>query len=193
MAVPVCILTCSPRRGGNSDTAAAWLRTAFSLPAEVLRVADKAVHPCVSCGYCAERPGSCVLDGSEDGALSLLKSLTAAPAACLVSPIYFYHLPAQAKALIDRCQRFWNGAPPGRGTPFGAVLLAGRPQGERLFQGAELTLRFMAHTLGLKPIPPLCLYGVDAPDALAGRTELRERIRNYAAELEELAGHGRSF
>lgn len=187
MAAPVSLLVCSPRRKGNSDTAAAWLREAFTLPAEVHRVADLPVHPCVSCGHCAEHPGACLLDGPEDGALFLLQALMAGPAACLVSPIYFYHLPAQAKALVDRCQRYWKGLPPGRGTPLGAVLLAGRSQGEQLFQGAALTLRYMAYTLGMKPVPPLCLYGTDALDASSRQEEFRERIQGYALKLESAA------
>lgn len=186
MEAPVCILTCSPRRGGNSDTAAAIAHDSFVRPAEVRRVADILVRPCISCGYCADHPGTCVLDGPEDGALSLLEGLVAGPAACLVSPIYFYHLPAQAKALVDRCQRYWNGKVPGRGTPLGAILIAARPRGDLLFQGAELTLRYMARSLGMSPVPPLCLYGLDAPADLTGRPEFHAQIREYVSGLEAL-------
>ena len=186
MAASVCILACSPRRGGNSDTAAAIVQEALARPAEVRRIADIGMRPCISCGYCGNHPGSCALDGPEDGALSLLEGLVAGPAACLVSPIYYYHLPAQAKALVDRCQRYWNGACPGRGTPLGAILIAARPRGDLLFQGAELTLRYMARSLGMSPIPPLCLYGLDAPGDLAGRPDLQERIREYVSGLESL-------
>ncbi len=187
MTAPVSILVCSPRKKGNSDTVAAWLCEAFTLPVEVRRIAEAPVYPCTSCGHCMEYPGSCSLDVPGDNALFLLGSLMAGPAACLVSPIYFYHLPAQAKALVDRCQRYWKALPSGRGTPLGAILLAGRSHGEQLFHGAELTLRFMAYSLGLKPIPPLCLYGTDTLDNLSKQREFRERIQDYALELERTA------
>ena len=101
------IAACSPRRGGNSDCAAETVRLALPVPALTARVADAGVRPCVSCGHCLSHPGECALDGARDGAAALFSHAAAAHLTLIVSPIYFYHLPAQAKAWIDRSQRWW--------------------------------------------------------------------------------------
>lgn len=187
-AAPALILACSPRRGGNTDTAAALLAAALSPPtgaasAEIRRVADVEPGPCLACDACAARPGTCV---RHDAALPLLKDMASASAACLVSPIYFYHLPAQAKALVDRAQAFWHLSPdrkPGGGRRLGVVLLGARPRGDKLFSGALLTVRYMAEALGLTVAEPLLLYGLDGADALRSRPDLGERVTEYGRAL----------
>lgn len=179
------VLACSPRRRGNTDTAAALAHAALGGAAAdgPLRVADLGLRPCVACGHCDAAPGACP---QPDAALPLLRALASAPVACLVSPIYFYHVPAQAKALIDRAQAFWGLPPerkPGQGRRLGVVLLAARPRGDKLFAGALLTLRYMAEALGLTLAEPLTLYGLDAPDALRGRPDLQSAVGNYGRAL----------
>ena len=182
------VLACSPRRGGNTDTAAALLADALSrssglAPADIRRVAELAPGPCRACDACAATPGSCV---QRDAALPLLRDLAAAPVACLVSPIYFCHVPAQAKALMDRAQTFWHLPPngrPGAGRRLGVVLLGARPRGDTLFSGALLTIRYMAEALGMGMADPLMLYGLDGMDALRGRPDMGERVTEYGRAL----------
>lgn len=187
-AARALVLACSPRRGGNTDRAAALLAAALSPPAgatsaEIRRVTDVDPGPCLACDACAARPGTCA---RRDAALPLLKDMAAAPVACLVSPIYFYHLPAQAKALVDRAQAFWylpSDRKPGGGRRMGVVLLGARPRGEKLFTGALLTVRYMAEALGLTIADPLLLYGLDGADALRNRPDLGGRVTEYGRAL----------
>ena len=188
MTAPVFVASCSPRRGGNSDFAASVLRGALGVPCETYRVADLGVRPCLSCGYCDAHPGECSLDAPGDGARNLFQAMCRAPLSILVSPVYFYHVPAQAKAWMDRSQRFWNcGAKPGEGRPVTAVLFGARRRGDRLFEGAELTLRYMALALGLEWLEPLRIYGLDGPSDLAENSEAAESIRRFAGELSRRA------
>ena len=182
------VLASSPRRGGNTDTAAHLLADALSRSsgmgsADIRRVAELAPDPCLACNACAAAPGNCV---QRDEALPLLKGMAAAPVACLVSPIYFYHVPAQAKALMDRAQAFWHLPPdrrPGAGRRLGVVLLGARPHGDKLFSGALLSIRYMAEALGMGMAEPLLLYGLDGADALRGRPDMGERITEYGLAL----------
>ncbi len=186
-SAPVLIAACSPRKNGNSDCAARILQESLSMPSLISRVADAGIRPCLSCGHCRDHPGTCPLDASGDGAGQLFSLLGQASLGIVVSPVYFYHLPAQAKAWIDRCQRFWfwdPGKKPLGTTVLTAVLLAARPSGEKLFEGAERTLRYMARVCGMDWIPALCLYGLDGPGALAGSSGCGERIRLFAQSLE---------
>lgn len=182
------VLACSPRRSGNTDTAAELLADALSRspgmgPADMRRVAELAPGPCLACDACAATPGNCV---QRDGALPLLRDMAAAPVACLISPIYFYHLPAQAKALMDRAQAFWHLPPdrrPGAGRRLGVILLGARPRGDKLFSGALLSIRCMAEALGMGMAEPLLLYGLDGADALRGRPDMGKRVTEYGHAL----------
>ena len=184
MNEPFFLVSCSPRRGGNSDFAVRELQKALPAPCRVCRLTESGVRPCVSCASCDAHPGKCSLDGAGDGAAAMFQTMFRSRLSILVSPVYFYHIPAQAKALVDRAQRFWAcGEKPGRGRALAAVLIGARPRGEKLFEGAERTLRYMALTLGMEWQEPLCLYGLDGPDALASSSESRERIHAYARRL----------
>ncbi|RXM22041.1 flavodoxin family protein, partial [Citrobacter sp. AAK_AS5] len=67
-----------------------------------LRLREHHVEPCTGCGACAGS-GVCRMSG-EDDAESLFAQLDRAAGLVLTAPVYFYHLPSQAKAWIDRAQ-----------------------------------------------------------------------------------------
>ncbi len=176
------IAACSPRRGGNSDAAAAAARLALHDPVCSARIADAGVRPCTGCGYCRSHPGECAQDGGGDGAASLYACVAKARLTIVVSPVYFYHVPSQAKAWIDRAQRFWEMPPamrPAAGRRLTAIFIGARERGEKLFSGAGLTLRYMALAMGMEWIPPLCLYGYDGPSVLREDRAALERIRAF--------------
>lgn len=137
---------------------------------DVLRLRDFDLRPCTGCGACA-RDGLCVLASGDQGE-ELFAHVEAANALALTAPVYFYHLPSQAKAWIDRAQsRFvarqsgWRPRGPRR-RAF-AVLVAGRPQGEKLFAGIELTLRYFLDIFDFDLADTVLLRGVDGQGALA--------------------------
>ncbi|MBQ3170739.1 MAG: NAD(P)H-dependent oxidoreductase [Mailhella sp.] len=197
-SAPVFIASCSPRKGGNCDFAASLVERTLPVPCSVVRVADAHVRPCSSCGVCDSMPGRCTLDGPtvlpsstsspmppKDGAKALFAAMTLAPVTFIVSPIYYYHIPAQAKAWVDRTQRFWalNGETPAKGRAMACVLIAARQQGEMLFDGAERSLRWMAKTLGMEWLEPLRLYGLEHASALADSVEKQADICSYTARV----------
>lgn len=195
---PILIASCSPRKGGNSDCAASLIARTLPGPSQILRVADASVRPCIACGVCDSMPGRCTQDGYTvqptfpsaplppmDGAKTLFAAMAAGPVSFIVSPIYFYHIPAQAKAWVDRAQRFWamKGETPLKGKAMACVFIAARSQGERLFEGAEISLRWMAKTLGMEWCEPLRLYGLEGPSALADSQELQANVCYYTARV----------
>lgn len=169
------ILSTSPRRG-NGDTVAerlacrALARGALGRM-EYLR--KRTVHPCVGCGHCASQgktPGKCVFDAAQgknnDQGKMLLDQIMAAPGLIVVAPVYFYGLPAQFKALIDRSQTIWErfGGNTGEKRPAYVVLTAARTEGEKLFEGSLLTLRCFFRVTGFAVQDTLLLRGLDGPD-----------------------------
>lgn len=175
---PATVFLCGPRPGGNSDTAglafAAGLARAGRTP-RIIRLREHAVTPCRGCGACAVGPDHrCPLAG--DDAEALFAAILDAAVVAFASPIFFYHLPALFKALIDRAQRHYAvrldheaaGIPIGPEKKAHVLLVAGRREGRQLFTGALLTLKYFLWPFAVRPAEDPCLLrGFDAPGDLA--------------------------
>ena len=101
MSKKVLIISSSPRRGGNSDI----LCNAFAEGAretgadvEIARIADLNIGYCTGC-YACQTTGKCAV---KDDAQSVIDKMMAADVIVLASPVYFYSISAQLKALFDR-------------------------------------------------------------------------------------------
>jgi multimeric flavodoxin WrbA len=142
------------------------------------------VRPCRGCGVCAIGPGhGCPLAG--DAAEFLFDAIGEASVLAFASPVYFYHLPALFKALIDRAQRHYElrlaRQAAGEAAPAERVaevlLVAGRREGQQLFTGSLLTLRYFLWSFYARPVENPCLLrGFDAPDDLASDSAAVEAL-----------------
>ncbi len=107
MSKKVLILSGSPRKGGNSDLLCdEFMRGARESGHTVskVRVSEKKITPCSACYYCRGNGGACV---HKDDMASLLQSMIDADVIVLASPVYFYSIDAQLKAVIDRTVARW--------------------------------------------------------------------------------------
>lgn len=182
---------CSPRHGGNSDSALELFREAMDEAGEAtdaLWVREYPLLPCKGCGLCAEK-GRCTLAG-KDEADALFAPLLGSGPVLFSSPIFFYHVPAGFKAFIDRAQAYYMRRLHGDETLLNlprreafAMFVAGRPQGEKLFEGAMLTLKYFLEPFNLTLAEPLTLRGIDAKGDLAGNEDARQAVREYAASV----------
>lgn len=106
MSKKILILSASPRKGGNSDILcdrfAEGAREAGH-DAEKIRVAEKHIGYCRACYACKEK-GVCVL---KDDMAEVLQKMIEADVLVLASPVYFYSVNAQLKAVIDRTVARW--------------------------------------------------------------------------------------
>lgn len=104
----VLILSGSPRKGGNSDLLCdQFLKGAQEAGHEVekIRVAEKKIAPCCGCYYCQTHQDQCIL---KDDMPAIADKIMQADVLVLASPVYFYSISAQLKAVIDRCVRSWE-------------------------------------------------------------------------------------
>lgn len=104
----VLILSGSPRAGGNSDLLCDELARgarAAGHEVEKVRVAEKKIACCRACYYCRDHAGQCVI---SDDMAELLDKMIAADVLVLATPIYFYSLCAQLKAVLDRTVARWQ-------------------------------------------------------------------------------------
>lgn len=106
MCKKVLILSGSPRKNGNSDILCdEFAKGAKEAGHEVekIRVAEKKIGYCRGCYACKET-GKCVI---EDDMAEVLQKMIDADVIVLASPVYFYSIDAQLKALIDRTVARW--------------------------------------------------------------------------------------
>lgn len=147
----------SPRKKGNTH----YLLSAFMEEAEILGaqtltidVAKKNIVPCLGCGFC-EKKGYCITK-NDDMTHEVYSQLREADIVVLATPIYFYNVPAQLKALIDRTQTLWsrkyklNLTDPARHYRRGFLLAQGATKGKNLFEGVDLTAKYFFDAVGAK-------------------------------------------
>lgn len=170
------IFACSPRKGGNSDSAAecmaGGLKAAGHAP-RILHLRDYTILPCIGCYRCEKDPDGRCFQESMDQSQLLFQSLFDASAVLFSSPIFFYHIPAHAKAFIDRGQSFWVrrqrederllGLPHRKAL---VSLVAGRPRGEKLFAGTLLTLKIFLELFNITIEDSVVFRGKDGPSEL---------------------------
>ena len=111
MSKKVSILSGSPRKGGNSDLLCdEFLRGAQESGNQVEKVflRSKKVAPCNACYYCKNSGGKCAI---PDDMAEILDKMQAADVIVMASPVYFYSIGAQMKAVIDRSVARWTNIP----------------------------------------------------------------------------------
>ena len=99
----ILILSGSPRRGGNTDLLVeAFVKgTSQKHHVEVMSVHDYKVNPCMGCNACfMSKDNTCV---QKDDMQTFYDKMAHADMLVIASPVYFYGLSAQLKAVIDRC------------------------------------------------------------------------------------------
>lgn len=97
----ILIISGSPRKGGNTEL----LAEAFAKGAaehhqvEIVSVRDYKVNPCLGCNACFKTNGICA---QKDDMPVIYEKMSQADMLVIASPVYFYGLSAQLKAVIDR-------------------------------------------------------------------------------------------
>lgn len=166
----------SPRVGGNTEILLdALLRGAQEGGGEVEKVALRKlkISPCLEIYKCFET-GECPI---KDDMLTLYSKLLAADVVVLASPIFFYGLTAQAKAMIDRTQAFWarryilKQEFPG-GHRQGIFLSTAATKGKHLFVGARLATYYFFDAIHVRYAAEILVREVDEKGAILRRPEV---------------------
>ncbi len=178
----------SPRKEGNTslllERAVAGAR-AEGAEVELINAARMHIRPCEEIYQC-ERDGTCPL---RDDMQALYPKLLEADGIILASPVFFYGLTAQAKALIDRCQALWMRKhvlkwPPVNPHPrLGLFISVGATRGENLFLGPILTAKYFFEAIGVKYALELLVRRVDAKGAILEHPEYLDRAEELGREL----------
>jgi multimeric flavodoxin WrbA len=144
----------SPRSGGNSDLlldqALEGAVEAGAVPDRIY-VRDLKISGCLECGGCDET-GACVIPDEMD---AIYPRLQDAEVIIMAAPMFFYGVPAQLKALVDRSQALWSGRrlvktrdqwkthDHGRGY----FIAVGATKGKTMFDGAKMMAKYFYDAL----------------------------------------------
>ena len=162
----------SPREEGNSElvlneTVRAVEEEGHSVT--LFRPSEMDISPCTNCGECDET-GECII---EDEMTTVYKAIRKADRFIISSPIFFFGIPAQLKALIDRCQAFWcekyllrkpiAEGPSGRK---GLLILVGGMKKEVGYSCSDATATAFLRTISVPEHEVISFQQVDARGAI---------------------------
>ncbi len=176
----------SPRRKSNTELLLdATLRGAVECGATTQKtvVCEMKINPCMEIYACAV-DGNCSI---RDDMRHLYDVLVSADCVVLASPIFFYGLTSQAKALVDRCQALWvrrymlKSWQPDVASRRGALIAVGATQGPKLFDGVLLTAKYFFDAVGVGFVDQLLVRGL----------EERARVRDFPEHIDEAVALGK--
>lgn len=151
----------SPRKSGNTDIlldkvlegARSGPRVRGDVEVNSIYARDLKMSGCLECGGCDET-GKCIVRDDMQAVYPLLQD---ADVIFLASPIFFYGMSSQVKALIDRCQALWakrmlektRDERRSYDSGKGYLIAVGATRGKNLFDGVELTARYCFDALDM--------------------------------------------
>jgi len=181
----------SCRKDGNTDILLKkCLEGAMSCGAsvETIFVRDLKILPCRECHSCS-KTGKCVL---QDDMQKIYPKFAEADCIIVSSPIFFYNLPSNLKALIDRCQCMWarkyvlkRPLLPQKERK-GVFISAGGTKGEKLFDCAKLAVKYFFDAIDVAYHKDLFIRSIDEKGAINSHPDKLEEASNLGKQLTAL-------
>ena len=153
----IVVLAGSPRKNGNTDRlAASFVKGAEERhEVEVIPVHSYDVNPCIGCNTCFTSPGNeCV---QEDDMSLIYRKLKETDMIVIASPVYFYGLSSQLKAVIDRLHTPMRNRFPVRKL---GLILVGAAELPELFDAIITQYRLVLNFFHLEDMGMVLVRGV---------------------------------
>ena len=171
----------SPRPEGNTDILLQEaLKPIHAAGHEVLlfKLNYLNIKPCQDCGGCT-KTGTCVI---QDGMAEIYEAIRTADRFIVASPIFFFSLSAQTKAMIDRCQALWcekyllkKDIPAGPHGRKGLLLVAAGMKKDDAVKCADTVAKIFFRTISVPTHEMVSALGADAKgDVLSDPLALKE-------------------
>jgi multimeric flavodoxin WrbA len=152
----------------------------------IVEVAHRNIIPCKELVVC-EKKGYCPLD--DDVKQEIYPLIRQAEVIVLGTPIFFYNMTAQLKAVVDRCQTFWARKyvfklkDPAKKMRRGFLLSVAATKGKTLFEGLELTTKYFFDAIDAKPAGSLTYREIEGPKDMANHPTVLEDIDKAVNDL----------
>lgn len=179
----------SPRKKGNTNFLLSTFMTAaekFGARTHVIDATQKEIIPCKEYTVC-EKKGYCPIE--DDVKNEIYPLLREAELVVVATPIFFYNMTAQLKAVVDRCQMFWARKyklklkDPGANMRRGFLLAVGATKGKNLFEGLNLTTQYFFDAIGAKFEDSLTYRGIEGPKDMARHPKVIEEVEQAVKRL----------
>ncbi|MBW2437861.1 MAG: NAD(P)H-dependent oxidoreductase [Desulfobacterales bacterium] len=179
----------SPRRKGNTSfLLGTFMQAAEKLGAQtqIVEVTRKDIIPCKELVVC-EKKGYCPIE--DDVETEIYPLIRQAEVVVLATPIFFFNMTAQLKAVVDRCQLFWarkyrfNLADPAKKTKRGFLLSVGASKGKSLFDGLQLTAKYFYDAIDAHFAGSLTYREVEGPKDMSRHPTVTADVEKAAADL----------
>lgn len=167
----IVILTGSMRKNGNTARLAESFAEGASVNnnVEIVSVAEYNVAPCTGCNSCFTREGGACFQ--KDDMVKIYEKLKNADIVVIASPVYFYGISAQLKAVVDRLHT------PMRNTfhikKLG-LLLVGAAELPNLFEPIIMQYQMVLDFFKLESIGTVLVRGVKDIGDIENSSELKE-------------------
>ena len=177
----------SPRKNGNTDTLLSYFingAKSSDIEVEEIFLRDLIISCCHGCRAC-DQTGICII---QDDMSSLYSQFSKCTFIAVASPIYFYAVSSLTKIMIDRCQCFWAKkyllkTPNNETTRKGLFFSVGGSNGEKLFNGARLTVKYFFDALDIEYCDELFMRQVDNKGDINKHADLLEKAYNIGMNL----------
>ncbi len=172
----------SPRKKSNTHfLLSTFLEAARQKGArtQLVDVCRMDIQPCKELVVC-EKKGICPI--KDDMTPVLYPLLREAEVIVAASPVFFYNVTAQLKALIDRSQTLWARKyrlklrDPLDATRKGVLLAVGATRGKQLFDGLELTAKYFFDAVAARFEERLMYREIEHPGDMAAHPTVRADI-----------------
>ena len=179
----------SPRRKGNTSyLLATFMQAVEKLGAQtqIVEVTRKEIIPCKELVVC-EKKGYCPID--DDVKTDIYPLIRQAEVVVLATPIFFFNMTAQLKAVVDRCQLFWarkyrfNLADPAKKTKCGFLLSVGASKGKSLFEGLQLSAKYFFDAIDARFAGSLTYREIEGPHDMARHPTVTADVEKAAADI----------
>ena len=176
----ITVLIGSPRRKGNTALLAQAFAEGTGGSAELLYAADYDIRPCLGCNACYTSEGHACAQKDDMG--SVYEKLLRTDTLVIASPVYFYGISAQLKALVDRLHTPLRNEFPVKRL---GLILVGAASLPDLFDPIVLQYRMICRFFHLEDLGMVLVPGAKDPgDVLAGDGLERARSLGQAAARE---------
>lgn len=179
----------SPRINGNTSyLLSSFLEIANDLGArtKMVEVDKKNIVPCKEYVVC-EKKGFCPID--DDMKKEIYSLIREAEVIVAATPIFFYNMTAQLKAIVDRCQALWalkyrfKLKDPCHKQRKGFLLSVAATRGKNLFEGLDLTVRYFFDAVDADYYGSLTYKGVEHAGDMQKHPTMVKDLENSAAKI----------
>jgi protein-tyrosine-phosphatase len=134
-----------------------------------------------------EKKGYCPIE--DDMPREIYGLIRRADLIVMVSPVFFYSVTAQLKALIDRCQTLWARkyklrlSDPNSPWRHGLLLAVGATKGKELFTGLELTAKYFFDAVDASYAGSLTYPNIEGPKDIMQHGDMPTQVKNEVKRL----------